>query len=518
MGSDLKLEAWSLELEARRVRLPLLLTSAGALAAAFPTIDWNLFAWIALAPLLACAVTRPPRRALADGWLTGTAFFLLLLRWLDHTFQRYSAIPWPLGWLPIVALAGYCGLYFGVVASAMSWLKGRLGAGWALLGAPVLWVGSEWVRGRLMSGFPWGLIGYSQHGVLPAIQIAEWTGVYGVSFLIVSVNAALAGWFTLPRRKSLGGAGVAAALLALTFAYGWNRLESERPKPAGSQALRVAVVQPNIEQATKWDPAFWNEALSTYRRLTLEAARSSEVVVWPETATPIVLPRGGRFLQEIRALAEEINIPLVMGALDLESGAASRYTNSAFVLTGRGIAGKYDKIHLVPFGEYIPLSGLIGFVRSWAEFISELAPGTDPVVFRGSVPPFGVVICYEGVFPELFRRFVAGGAQWMVNITNDGWFGRTDGPWQHLAMLPFRAVENRVAIARAANTGVSAFVEPSGRVRQTLPLFERGVISDGIPLRRGAETFYTRYGDLFAYACLVAGCAGLAVALLRGGR
>jgi apolipoprotein N-acyltransferase len=155
----------------------------------------------------------------------------------------------------------------------------------------------------------------------------------------------------------------------------------------------------------------------------------------------------------------------------------------------------------VPFGEYVPLSSLIGFVRSWAEFISDFGTGETETIFPLARATFGTVICYEVIFPELFRGFVAAGAGFMVNITNDAWFGRTSGPWQHLGMLPLRAVEHRIAIARAANTGVSAFVEPSGRVSQRLPLFERGVLGEGVPLRSG-RTLYTRLGDWLAYLCL----------------
>jgi apolipoprotein N-acyltransferase len=188
--------------------------------------------------------------------------------------------------------------------------------------------------------------------------------------------------------------------------------------------------------------------------------------------------------------------------------------NSAFLLTGQGIRAKYDKIHLVPFGEYVPLSGIIGFVRRWAEFISEFQAGEVPRVFSEADPPFGVVICYEGIFPDLFRKFVAGGATYMVNITNDAWFGTTSGPWQHLAMLPFRAVENRVAIARSANTGVSGFVARNGRITKTLGLYERGFLSGEI-LVRGGKTFYTAFGDVFAYLCLAASAATCTAARLR---
>jgi apolipoprotein N-acyltransferase len=163
--------------------------------------------------------------------------------------------------------------------------------------------------------------------------------------------------------------------------------------------------------------------------------------------------------------------------------------------------GRYDKIHLVPFGEFVPLAGVIGFVRGWAEFIADLEPGSDAVVFPGPPAPFGVVICYEGIFPDLFREFVSHGARMMVNMTNDGWFGRTSGPEQHLAMYSFRAVEHRIAVVRAANTGVSAFVAPSGQVIRRLGLFERGVITDRVPLRTG-QTLFTRLGDWMAYVSL----------------
>jgi apolipoprotein N-acyltransferase len=184
------------------------------------------------------------------------------------------------------------------------------------------------------------------------------------------------------------------------------------------------------------------------------------------------------------------------------------------MLTGQGITAKYDKIHLVPFGEYVPLAGLLGFVRGWAEFISEFGRGDTETVFPLTGAPFGTVICYEIIFPELFRGFVVRGAAFMANITNDAWFGETSGPWQHLGTLPLRAVEHRVAIARAANTGVSAFIEPTGRVGPILPLLERGILERRIPLR-GAPTLYTRFGDWLIGACAGVAAAAVALALFR---
>jgi apolipoprotein N-acyltransferase len=496
-------------LSAGSVRVPLLLVAAVLLAQAYPRTDWSLLAWAALAPLLAVTLLRRPREALADGWLMGTVFFVLLLRWLDHTFRTYSAIPWPLTWLPIAGLAAYCGLFFGLVAALVSWLARRLGPTRALAVAPFLWVTAEWVRGRIFSGFPWGLLGYSQYRQLPVIQVAEWTGVYGVSFLIVAVNAAVAGAVAVGWRRALPGAGAAAVLALGALGFGALRLA----EPAPSATIRVVVVQPSIEQSRKWDPAYQGEVEAIYTALTRQAGESAPaLILWPETAAPIFLRRDGPLLARLTALSRELGAPLLVGSVD---GDARARFNSAFLLSGRGVLGKYDKIHLVPFGEYVPLARMLGFVKRWAEFISEFEAGGVASVFRELPAPFGVVICYEGIFPELFREFVAQGVAYMVNITNDAWFGTTAGPWQHLAMLPFRAVENRVAIARAANTGVSATVDPDGRIRQTLGLFERGVLGAELPLRQ-RTTLYTRLGDLFAYACLTLSVAAVAVGALRG--
>ncbi|MFZ1061344.1 MAG: apolipoprotein N-acyltransferase, partial [Candidatus Rokuibacteriota bacterium] len=283
-------------------------------------------------------------------------------------------------------------------------------------------------------------------------------------------------------------------------------LDSDSPR------LQVAVIQPSIEQSLKWDPAYQQQTLGIFTALTRRAgAGKPAIILWPETAAPIFLRRDPALVAELEALSAEVGAPLLIGSLD---GDQRGLYNSAFLLTGQGIRGKYDKIHLVPFGEYVPLARIIGFVRRWAEFISEFQEGRAPKVFKEADPSFGVVICYEGIFPDLFRRFVAGGARYMVNITNDAWFGTTSGPWQHLSVLPFRAVENRVAIARSANTGVSAFVAPNGRITKALGLFERGVLSGEVAVRR-YTTFYTRFGDLFAYACLAVSAAGCLIARLR---
>ena len=494
-----------------RWRRRVLLGGAGlAGALAFPGLDWWPLGWLWLAPVLADAVRVPPRRALTGGWLAGTVCFLVLLRWLDHTFRHYSAIPSPLTWLPIVALAGYCGLYTGLTAAAVSWGARAWGAAGALATAPAVWVAGEWIRGWLMDGFPWALLGYSQHRVLPVIQIAELAGVWGVSFVLVATASALAGWLALGwRRARLLLIGV-AGLVALTLGFGAHALATLEAAPAPT--IDVGIIQPNVAQRLKWDPTQAVQVQERYERLTREAARGRpSLVLWPETAAPIMLRWDRELQRDLAALVGELATPILVGSIDRADGTEpAAYFNSAFLLTERGIAERYDKIHLVPFGEYVPLGWLIGFVRSWAEFISEMRSGQRPTVFRvpDAVVPgvgagFGTVICYEVVFPDLFRQFVARGAVFMANITNDAWFGETSGPLQHVAVVPLRAVENRVAIARAANTGVSTLVAPSGRVAARLGLGREGVLTGAIPLRT-RSTIYTRFGDWLAYVCAAA--------------
>jgi apolipoprotein N-acyltransferase len=489
----------------------LLVGSAGVLGLAFPKTDWDGAAWFALVPLLIVAVSARPRVAFAWSWLYGTVFFLMLLRWLNFTFRTFSAIPWPVTWGPTFLLAAWCGLFIAAVGGLVALLCARRSPAWALATAPFLWVGGEWLRGHLLGGFPWGTLGYVQYLRLPVIQIAELGGVHAVSLVVVAVNAALAGILVLRWRAALTGLGLASALLAATLGFGTWRL---REAPPAAQA-QIAIMQPSIEQPLKWDPDHATVVLRIYQELTRQAgAERPQLIVWPETASPTALRRDPGLQQLLAGMARDMGTALLVGSIDVLEGSPNRFTNTAFLVTERGIAGRYDKIHLVPFGEYVPLSRVIGFVRGWAEFIADLESGTSAVVFPGPPAPFGVVICYEGIFPDLFRQFVNNGARIMVNMTNDGWFGRTSGPDQHLAMYPFRAVEHRIAVVRAANTGISAFIAPSGQIVRHLNLFQRGILSDRVPLREG-RTLFTRLGDWVAWLSLAVAAVSVGLARRR---
>jgi apolipoprotein N-acyltransferase len=267
-------------------------TVAGTvLALAFPRMHWDGVAWMAVAPLLVVALVYRPRAAFFLCWLGGFAFFLGLLQWLNFTFATFSAIPFPLTWLPTMALAAYCGLWIALALAAVSWVATRW-PGWALVLAPFAWVAAEWGRGHLFGGFPWGLLGYTQYARLPVIQIAEVGGVYAVSFVVLAVNAGLAAVALLP----------------------W-RLRPTAPVPE----VRVAVMQPSIEQPLKFDPEHAATTLNIYLALSRRAAATKpDLLVWPETATPTPLARDAGLAALVQGLAATIRAPIVVGSIDIE--------------------------------------------------------------------------------------------------------------------------------------------------------------------------------------------------------
>lgn len=377
--------------------------------------------------LIVVALQERPRAALRWGGIAGIVFFFVLLRWMELTFRVYSAIPWPLTWIPVALLAAYCALYIGVFAATISLIAHRLGPALALAAAPFAWVAAEWARGVVMGGFPWGSLGYSQSAQLSVIQIAELGGVHAVSFVVVAANAAVAGFAVLPWRRAAAPAAAVFLLVLATLMFGMWRLAAT---PAEDD-VAISIVQPSIEQPLKWDRRQTAQTLSIYDDLTSRATHSRpDLIVWPETASPTFLRHDTELLQAIQELSRTSSIPLLIGSMDPDGEGRLRKT--VFLVTERGIVGRYDKMHLVPFGEYIPFAQVLGFIKQWAEFVAELEPGSRPAVFAGPPAPFAAVICYEGIFPALVRSFIVRGAKVVINLSNDAWFGRTSGPLQHL--------------------------------------------------------------------------------------
>lgn len=532
-----------------RLALQVLLAGASGLLLPFCFPDQHLFqlAWVALIPLHLAVERAKPKRAFFVSWFAGTLAFLGIMVWVVTAMHIYGKVPL----LPSYGVLLLFALYLGLYVAFYGWGVARVAQGhpglmW--LAAPSLWVLLELVRTYFLTGIPWALLAYSQTTWLPIIQIADLTGVYGVSGLIVLGNVGLLTvlrLFSKRGRQLLGRSAWVAPVMAAfalvgAWTYGAQRLADPIAPIASEQApvgdprlVTIGLVQANIDQGQKWDERFRQETMDRYVRLTRAARRDVDLIVWPEAATPFVYEMEGGYQKAVSGLIQQLDTPLLFG-----SPAVRRYPdgrpyllNSAYLLSPVGnIVGRYDKQHLVPFGEYIPFHhSLLFFLDKLVEGIGDFEAGADPTVLavpqripRPSEVPgrpvpmekgaFGVVICYEVIFPELVRQFAQQGADFMVTITNDAWFGHSAAPYQHFDMVVFRAVENRRAFARAANTGVSGFIDPYGRVLQASPIFTEQTLTGSLPLVR-AKTFYTEHGDLFAYACVI--IAGLCLLMSR---
>jgi apolipoprotein N-acyltransferase len=285
-------------------------------------------------------------------------------------------------------------------------------------------------------------------------------------------------------------------------------------------SLKIGVVQPNVDQSVKWDPAHRDETLARYDRLTESLGARPDLVLWPEAATPFFFEREPEYQLRVLAIVNRASVPLLFGspAVRFDNERRPYLLNSAYLVEpGGNLLGRYDKQHLVPFGEYIPLkSSLLFFLDKLVEGIGDFQAGPGPTVFSfmprqaavggeagdGRPVKFGVLICYEVIFPDLVRRFAENGAEFLVTITNDAWFGESSAPMQHFSMVVFRSVENHLAFARAANTGVSGFIDPFGRILQTSPIFTETAMQAAVPVLQ-PRTFYSRHGDVFAYGCVL---------------
>lgn len=513
----------------------------------FPDSNLGWLAWVMLLPLHLALDALSSRQAFWIGWLAGLIAFIGTMSWVVTAMHQYGKMPLAASYAVLVLLAAYLGAYIAAYALAFTRLRRRFGH-LAVLGAPCLWVGLELLRTYLLSGLPWALLGYSQYRWLPVIQIADLAGVYGVSFLILLVNVALAEaalWLLKRLRRAASGQPpppfpwlsqvAAASAFVLALLYGQSHLQEE-PATGSARTIQVGLVQANIDQAEKWDAAYRRATLDRYARLTAQVASGSDLVIWPEAATPFLFEQELPYRVDVSMLVRRQRVPLLFGspALRYEPNGRPYLLNSAYLLAPDGeLLDRYDKQHLVPFGEYIPLhSSALFFLDKLVEGIGDFEAGTDPTVMTiqageqatGVGAPesgrtdvrFGVVICYEVIFPNLVREFVARGADFMVTITNDAWFGTSAAPFQHFGMVVFRAVENRVAFARAANTGVSGFIDPQGRILLATPIFEEWAVTGPLPIGT-TPTLYTRYGDLFAYICAIIAGLLLMAPRLRAG-
>jgi apolipoprotein N-acyltransferase len=517
-----------------RVRLAWLAGYAAATFLAFPhpvgAVVVDLGAWVAwLAP--ACLVLGlrglAPRRAAAAGFAASWLAHSAILHWIWIVTVVYGHAHPVAGLVGPLGLGAYVAAFTaGFAAMAAIWDRRGLAGPLALA---ALWTALDHLRSFALSGFPWATLGYTQHGNPALLGLAPFTGVYGLSFATalagISAARAAADW--------RGGARISrpawtGALAAASLAVAGGAAALGTP-PDRADTVRVAVLQGNVDQGVKWSSEWYARTLERYVQLTREAAAAgAQVVVWPETAVPGAIGGDPRHAEALERLARDTGAALVVGAVGLESGPDGRVRvfDSAFAVQPHGaVTDRYDKSHLVPFGEYVPFQEWLGRVfEAVARGIAEIgvSPGPGPRALwldlaAGGRLPAGVPICYELLFPDIVRRFVSGGAEMLFAITNDAWYGRTGAPYQFLAITALRSAETRVWTARAANTGVSAIIDARGRVRQRTPIFESGWLVADVP-RRPAPTggsFYTRHGDVFAFSCWLAVAATCGVAWRR---
>jgi apolipoprotein N-acyltransferase len=452
-----------------------------------------------------------PRRAFTCGLLTGIVYFGGTVYWTSGVMARFGGIAFPLAAAIAGLLVAYLALFPALFALVMHVLIGRAGLG-AIWLAPFVWIASEYGRLAIFGGFPWVLLGYSQIGVLPIAQMASVTGVFGVSGLLAASAAALT-WPILSRdpRRWLPPAIVAVAVAALAF-WGNARLADNRLTSAGAP-LRVGVVQGNVDQGVKWDPARADDIFARHLRLSNQVIdQGARLVLWPESSTPFYFDQDIES-ELVRDLARRRRVQLLIGSDQWEQVVPPRIYNAAFLVNADGTTGGvYRKVHLVPFGEYVPFQRLLFFAKPLVEAVSDFAPGTTVNTLPVGSSRLSTAICYEVVYPDLIRQGVVNGSALLTTITNDAWFGRSSAPWQHFAMAAMRAVEQGRYLVRAANTGVSGVVDPYGRIEFASALFVEGAWTADVRLIE-SKTFYGRTGDWVVWASLALTVLALAAAL-----
>lgn len=479
----------------------------------FAPFDIYLLAWIAFIPLLISLLDKKPKEAFSAGVIMGVFYFFGTLYWIYHSINHYGGVPLSLSLCLVLLLSLYLSVYVGLFALFFS-MKIKSTRLPALLLAPVFWVTFEFIRSYALTGFPWSSIGYSQYRFIYGIQFADITGIYGVSFLVLAINGAVADIVIAKKRReemplfslshTFAGYSVFLFFFVAVFIYGFWRLHEHRP----GETVRVGIIQGNIEQDKKWAPSYQDEVIASYKELTLQLVPSSpSLIIWPETSLPFYFGYDVARTRDLVDFESQLKAYLLFGTVTVKSpprnGKPALLANSAALLDETGnISYIYDKIHLVPFGEYVPLRGVLFFIDKLVAGIGDYEQGDKFIKARSPFGSFATFVCYEIIFPGLVRKFYSRDGDFIVTITNDAWFGKTAGPHQHFSMAVFRAIENRKPVLRAANTGISGYIDSNGRILLRTPLFERRAEMVDMVTDQ-SRSFYSKYGDIFSYICIV---------------
>lgn len=490
--------------------------SGALLALSYAPWDFGGLIWFALTPLIS-AVWFGTKRPFLTGYIAGLVFFTATFQWL-HSLGELFETP-ALRGLPLLL-----GAYLALYPAAWAWFLVRMKPAtwqnsWHNLATGALaastWTALEWVRGWMLSGFGWNGLGVALHRDLPMIQIAEITGTLGITWLVAFVNVMI----VIIVRRIAGEIGpgfmrrirwefsISVAVVVIVFSYGLRQLM--RPQPPARATLQVAAIQPNIPQTQKFDPAAEDEMLGTLERLTLmAAAMRPDIILWPEAATPRGVFDDQVQFDRFEAMRADVPCPMLIGTVEqtLEAGEPRAFNSAMLLPPGAeplsDAPPTYRKMHLVPFGEFLPLRPLLGPIAGGL-VPGDMDAGKSFTTFRLRDRQFAALICFEDTLGELTRHF-AKSSDLLVNITNDGWFLRTCGAEQHLANSVLRAVENRRPLVRCGNTGITGAVLPTGHVERWLAPHREGFAVRGVALTAAPLTFYTRHGDWFAWPCVLA--------------
>jgi apolipoprotein N-acyltransferase len=513
-------------------KLALTLVSVACVALSFHPADLNWLAWFALAPLLLALRQASAWQATGQAFVFGYLHGIVVFWWLAYV----EGVGFP---VYLLLLAPIYSIYYTVFGFSYRWASARL-QGLMLFLTPALWISIEYTRANMFFlSLPWNLLGHTQHAVPTVIGIADLTGVYGVSFLLVLANEALSRWleFVLQDRKRSTGIfekrtkeailPTTVAVLILLLAFGWSLARNRTT--VSTETVRIGLVQPNIVLTDGMSFEDRQTHLKIYEKFTRRAAeKNPDLILWPASSLPG--PLNSRPIKILLGpLIQDLDSALLVGGAGGQKMAPAEgdrrsFANVEFLIRSGGRqGGRYAKQRLVPFNEYLPLDGSIRWPRWITTLKGSYRPGDQITLFNLKGAKFGVPICWESLFPDLFRRFVKEGADFMVNVTNEAYMGDTAGPYQTHAMNVFRAVENRVALARVSATGISAFIGPDGRVLDTVKdangkqFNVPGIIVRDIPLSK-ERTFYTMHGDIFAWSMIVISILFLAVSPRFGSR
>jgi len=493
------------ELLNEKLRIILCLLSAVLLALSFPRTSLWPLAWVSLFGFFVAIEGRDFLDSFRYGFVFGWIFFFITQYWINNSISRYGGMPLIASLAVVALLCAYESIYIALFAGFSSFALKR-GHSVDIIFISALWVALEYLRGLLFTGFPWSLLGYSQTNILPLMQVVDITGIFGVSFLIVLGNLII--YVSITKGFTLKKLFLPILIIFVALVYGSVRYYSINSKKP-SKTIKIAVVQPNIDQSKKWNKEYKEKNLELLFRLTDNLLQKKpELVIWPETALPFYYGLESFWSKKLNDFIKNKKIILLTGAAvvrDIKKvNGYYKYilSNSAILFyTNGNLMGSYDKIHLVPFGEYVPLKKILFFVKRLVEGIGDFKRGDKYTIFEINGKRFFVIICYEVIFPSLVSSFED--VDFIVNITNDAWFGSSSGPYQHAEIARVRAIEMRRPLIRVANSGISEVVDITGRILTKTKLNERAIEVVKVPLRDSEESIYKKIGDLFSYIMLL---------------